>query len=377
MLEKGKISSFQLFSLVVSFIFGSSAIFETINLAGRDTWLSEIIGIMIGVCGVIIITYLAGKFPGLNLAEYSEKLFGRVLGTIINILYAFYFLFLYILILRNFGDLMTALVMPETSMWFFNLTFGLLVVYLVKNRIEIIGRSGELILPISIFISLTTSSLIYFSHKPNLGNLLPLMENGVKPILLGAIPVSTFPYLELIAFAMILPYVNVPEKNRKVMIFGVLFGGFIITQMLIQNISIFGEYIATLTFPRFFVVRLISVGEFLERIEAFVLAIWILSGLIKMGVSLYASVLIMAHSFRLSDYNFLVLPCTIISVVFSVIVYGNVFEMLNFSTNIYPVFAIPFQIIFPVMMVILAAIRFRKSKNKQSSNPNVSSKMTR
>ncbi len=53
-------------------------------------------------------------------------------------------------------------------------------------------------------------------------------------------------------------------------------------------------------------VRLVSIANFLERLESVVLMAWILGGFIKVGVFYYAAVLGRAQWLGLKDYRSLV-----------------------------------------------------------------------
>lgn len=76
----------------------------------------------------------------------------------------------------------------------------------------------------------------------------------------------------------------------------------------------------TLTFPFFSVVKIIDIGEFLERIEAFHMAIWILGGIIKVAFYYYLAVLGISQLLNLQDYKPIVLPFSTVIVPLSIIV---------------------------------------------------------
>lgn len=362
MIEKGKISAFQLFCLIVSFLLGSTTILQNINVAGRDTWISSGIALFFGIGGSLMFVYLVSKFPGKNLAEYSEMIFGRAAGTLINLLYVWYFLHLGALVLRNYAELLSGTVMPESKLWLFGVFFGIASAYLVKHKIESMGRLSEIALPITIAVSLLTTVLIAFSNVIDLQHLLPIMEHGIKPVLLGAVPIISFPYMEIVVLAMCIPYINNPKKTKFIVPAGVFLTGVILTMVSAETISIFGLFSGSLSFPRFFAVRLISIGQFINRIEAIMLIVWIMSGLIKIGVCLYASTLTIAHIFRLKDFGFLAIPMTALMVSLSILLYPDIFQMLDFAVNIYPIYAFPFQVILPFTMCVLAKIKFRKKQ---------------
>lgn len=359
-MENGKISSYQLFCLVTIFLTGSTTILQSVNIAGRDTWISSIIGVFAGMCLAILMTVLYFKHPGMTLIELLQFLFGRIIGKFVGGLYLFYFLHLASLVLRNYGDFLSGVVMQETPLWFFHVTLGAVVAYFVYQRLEVMARVSEIAFAAGMSISMFTSVFINMSGIAKAQNIFPVSGYSLQKVLQGAIPSASFPFLEIIVFMMIIPYLDKPRKARKVLTGGTLLAGAVLTIILIQDIMVFGEYMATLTFPRYSAVRMISVGRFVDRIEPGILVVWIMGGLIKIGVCLYAFVLGFAQLLGLSDYKFIVVPSTVILVVMSIQVYKNVFQMLNFATNIYPVYAFPFEVMIPVIMVCISFFKKKK-----------------
>lgn len=366
MLEEGKISSFQLFSLMTSFLIGSTVILQSINIAGRDSWISNILGIFCGVTLILVMTRLVKEYPGMTLIEYLQKIFGKALGKFIGVIYLFYFLILAALVVRNYTDLFATAIMPETPTWFLNATLALTVAYVIYQRIEVMGRLSELVIPVALTILMITSGLLNLSGIVHSQNLFPILDKGLGAVLLGTVPYASFPYLELILFSMVIPYVNNTSKVRTASLASIFVAGTLLTLVLMQDIAIFGEYMATLSFPRFSAIRLITVGDFVERIEPLVLALWIASSILKIGVCLYAFTLGLAQLFGLKDLNHLVFPSSILVIVLTATLFENNFQMLNFATNIYPVFAIPLQIGLPVIMLFLTIYRRKKEKRKGS-----------
>lgn len=357
--EKERLTPFQLFCMISSFMFGGTVILQNLTVAGRDTWLSTLLAIFGGVIVVLISTQLALVFPNLTLIEYSQVVFGKLLGKFIGALYLWYFMQLGALVLRDYGDLMTITVMQETPRWFFHITLALVVVYFVYSRIEVMGRVSEILLFFGVALGVLTSVLVGLSGVVEFKNLQPVLEHGIADVLKGAFVVAAFPYQEVIFFSMIFPYVNIPAKTRKVAVGAILFSGAFLFTILVQDIAVFGENMATIIFPRYTAVKMISVGNFIERIDPILLAIWIMFGLIEMGVCLYAFVLGLAQLSGLKDYRPLILPSSIIMIVLADLLSANTLEILEFAANTYPLYAFPLQVILPLLMLILGSIRKR------------------
>ena len=72
------------FFLVRAFYIGIT-LNNLINIAKQDSYVSIIIGFIIGFLPLIIIYYIFNYEPNLSLPKKNIKLFGNILGTIINI----------------------------------------------------------------------------------------------------------------------------------------------------------------------------------------------------------------------------------------------------------------------------------------------------
>ncbi len=359
--EKGKTTAFQFFCLVSVFLFGSTTIMMSLTAAGRDSWISMVLAGAGGMVLVLVITGLAVSFPGLTIIEYIPKIFGAFPGKLIGLLYLWYFLHLGSLVLRNYGELMSTVVMPETAPGVFHVSLAIVIAYLVYHRVEVMGRLSELVFPLSIGVTILTSLLIILSGVTDLRNILPVFEHGIKKVILGSITLAGFPYLETILFAMIFPYINSADKGKKAFLAAVIISWIALLMIMIQNITIFGDHIITLTFPRFYSIRLISIGNFIERIEPVILGVWIMGGVVKAGICLYAFGLGAAQVLGLKDFRSLILPAALIMAAMADLLFKNTFEMQRFAVDIYPFYAFPFQFALPLLMLVIARLRRRKS----------------
>lgn len=83
--------------------------------------------------------------------------------------------------------------------------------------IEVIGRTGEIFTPMVIILFLILTVAII--PQMEIVRMLPILEDGIKPVLRGSISISAYTFLEPVVFLMFLPYVN-QQKNNKSLITG-------------------------------------------------------------------------------------------------------------------------------------------------------------
>ena len=133
--------------------------------------------------------------------------------------------------------------------------------------------------------------------------------------------------------------------------------------LFLQNMLVLGDHMLNnVYFPTYTTTRVIRLGDFLERIETFFTITVILAGFVEFGVCLMAAAKGMAKFFNVSNYKNILFPVMLLATGLSALLYRNVMEMFDFM-DAYTWYALPFQILIPVVLWIVAEIRarFRKS----------------
>ena len=77
-MEKAKISTSQLFIVMILFQLSNSLLIPLAMRAGRDSWLAILIATAISIFLFFIYRALYLYYPSLLLTDYTEKLIGKV-----------------------------------------------------------------------------------------------------------------------------------------------------------------------------------------------------------------------------------------------------------------------------------------------------------
>lgn len=359
-IKEVKISSIQLSLLIIGFIFGSTAIMNPAAAAYQDAWLAYIIG-WIGGLFLIEIYILISKFhPEKTLIEILQKVFGKYIGGFLGLLYIGYFIHLAVLVLRNFTDFSVITLYPETPGIFIAVCFSIPVIYVLQNGFEILARFSELVVPlIPVLVIILFSVLI---PRYDINNLFPILERGLKPVLKSGFSVLTFPFGESVVLLMIFPLLVEKKQLTKNSYFALIFAGFILFSITIRDLMVLGPDILTKSlFPPIISTRLIP--NLNIRLDALIGVNLMIGGGIKGTICLYAAVKGISQLFNCKDYKQLVIPLVIIVIGLSVWIYDDVFDMAWWAINIYPIYAIPFQILIPLLILIFSWVQ-NKNQNK-------------
>lgn len=366
-----KISGRQFMILTTIFTIGSAILVIPSGMAfiaKQDAWIGALVGVGAGFFLVWIYNTMATLYPQKTLVEIIETLLGKWLGkTVSLLLIVTLFLSGPSSVLYDVGNFLSTQIMPETPVQSLNFLFVVIVIMGVRLGIETLARSAELLFPL--FILLYTSVVILVAPKFKIENVQPVFEAGIGPIWPAALSFISILFLPHIVLLMILPTVNRMEKARKAFFYGSMFGGLMISLIVVYSILILGpDLTARSLFPTYALARKISIGNFLQRIEAFIAVIWFISLYFRITIYLYAIVVGIAQIFNLKDYRPLILPLGMIMVIMSVIIYPNVPYQKTWDGTVWISYTLSIGLILPLLLLCLHGIRKLWSKKKTGDN---------
>ena len=288
------------FLLASAFIIIPSVI---IAEAKQDGWMVIVLATVTGIGIALLYTALGLRFPRQTLVQYAQLILGKIPGKTVGLLFMWFALHLGALVLRNFGDFMVITLMPETPRILFHVSIMLIVALALYGGIEVLCRFNGFVTPIFV-ISIVLLILLTVTIKDfDLNNLLPFLENGFIPVLKSSLIPISFPFGETVLFTMILPYINKPEEAKKNHVVAMIGAGILLTLITMAVLSVYGAGAANYLYSTYTLSRNISIAAIIERIEVIPVSVWILSGLIKIAVCLYAFVTGSAQILNLKDYR--------------------------------------------------------------------------
>lgn len=357
MLENGRIDWKQVAWLIIISRSVTFISLEALNSppANQQTWMVGPIALGFAMVMAIPFLILVKRFPRQTIIQYSETLLGP-LGKLIGVFYIWFFIHTSAITLRQLGGFFTTAIMPETPTLVFIISLALLAASAVRNGIEVIGRTGQVIGPAIFITFILIMALVAKDVNPKA--LLPLFDKGFSQLLYGGLlyaPRCT----EILVVAMAAPYLNLKQDINKATFTGFAVYFFFYTLVDAAVIGVFGvEEAKTLAFPFFSLTQIISIGDFLERVEVFYLIFWILSLLIKVTIFYYAAALGTAQILRLKDYKPLTFPLGTIIVILSVILFESHVELKEFTSyEIWTFYALPFIVFLPLALLLTELVR--------------------
>ncbi|RXZ01371.1 GerAB/ArcD/ProY family transporter [Fictibacillus sp. S7] len=366
-MEKAKITAYQLFALVLLFELGSALLVALGIEAKQDAWIVILLGMIGGLLIFFVFYRLYCFYPDCLPTEYFQKIMGKGLGKSVAFLYMLYSVYLAARVLRDFGAMLLTFAYIETPLFIANTLMILVIVYSVSKGIEVLARTGELFLVFIYFLAGSGVLLVLFSGVIDLHNLQPVLENGWKPIIKTTVRETIyFPFGELIVFTMIMPYLRDAKKIRNVGIIGVIVSGISLALVMVFNISILGVNLTERSqFPLLSTIQTIQVADFLERLDVYFVIALIVGGFFKVAMFIYAAVIGTANIFTVTPPSRLSYPIGLVVLILSMTMASSFPEHLKEGVSIVPLLLhLPFQIIFPVLLLGVAYWKNRKHKKQ-------------
>lgn len=332
--------------------------------AKRDIWLALIIGAALGLFTVFAACRLHQYFPKKTLIQYSEQLLGRFAGKLIGFIYIFFVIYLNSFILREYSESIISNFLSSTPLFIVMGSMVFVCSLGVRSGIEVLGRCAQIFMPVIVLLFLLILILLIPELEPL--NILPVMENGIIPPIKGSL-VAMIWFGEYILISSLLPFVSDPNKGLKNGMTSVLATLSAIVMVSLVILSLFGQLMGDYLFPVIVAARYISIADFVEHVEAIIMAIWVLGAFMKISLFYYVTVLETAQWFKLSDYRPLVFPLGLLLVIFCRWIFPNLQQLIESVGLAFTAFSVSIEIGLPVLLLISAFIfqKLRQNKGNQ------------
>lgn len=359
-MQKELITDKEAICLIIIFVIGSSLIIGVGGDSKNDAWIAAIVGIIMAIPILLVYARILSLFQGKDLFDILNLVLGKIVGKIVTVIYIWYAFHLGALVLHNYGEFINTVAMPETPMIVPMLCLGLTCVYAARLGVEVLGRITTYLLPILFFILIVVQVMAI--PQLNFSNLKPILGNGLGPVLKGAFSTFSFPFAETVLFMGLFSSLKMNKSPYRVYFWGIFIASLVIIITTIRNITVLGNMLGSFYFPSYEAVSMISIGDFLQRIEVTVSVVFIFAVFTKTSICLLAASKGIEKLFNLKDYRSIVIQTGLLMIYFSYFIYDNSMQMKDWAFKVYPYYAFPVQVILPVIIWIFAEIKVKKMK---------------
>lgn len=353
-----KINAKQAICVLTMFTLGSTLLYSGGDI-NQDIWLAVLIGAMMFFPMLLVYARLVSLHPGKNLYEIIMELFGKIFGRIVVILYILYAIYYGAMLMRYFSEFMQVSSLIETPQVVLFILMFLIALWTMKCGVLTLGRWAKYVLPLaitSIFITILIG-LKYMNFK----NILPVAATAFPDLMNNSFSFFALPFADSVLFLTMFDSVKTEESPYKIYILGTLISAAIIIAVKLRNIFILGiPSLQMYYFTSYTAVSVISLGEFVTRIEVLIGMVFAVDMYVKFCVCYYAVSSGLGNTFKIA-YKNLAVPAGLLIMSMACILFENMLEMYLWS-SVYKYFAFPFQVMIPLLMFAVAEIKNHRKK---------------
>ena len=319
-------------------------------LGDGAAWIIVLLAGIYSLVAYYFIYALLKRYPSFNIIEISRKVTGNIFGIIFGVVIFLFFLVITSMYLRQFSESYLLAILPRTPISIITIFFLCLLSYGSLLGIETLTRVAWLYGPY--LLAALVIILIFSLPQASFHFLTPVLGPGPIPLLLNSI-IHISVFSEILLLSIFAPMIHQQEKVFRVGLYSLLVATLINTGITALATAVF-NYAATkkLVFPIFQLTRLISLTEFVQRVEAgFVFLCFFWAG-IQLGGLFYGTLASFAQTFKIKNYRPLIPAMGILVFALSIIptsmtqaVDLNSYSTHNFLINSYyalVAFGIPF-----------------------------------
>lgn len=358
-----KISMRQACMIVIGMIFSPAVRLFSAYISGKGNqsgWLGPLIAGAITIGFLFVLWFLAKG--GKNYTDHLQYSFGKAGSKIVMVLYLIWGTFLIALHLRYYSERMVSTVYADMSMDIFVLVMAGICVYVLSKGLATLGRMSEIVLPIILIV--TAALLLLLTRDISAEMLLPIVEP--KSIFHASFcSLASFGYVTfLLFFTDDIRSTAHFKRNGAISVFIVTIFS---VWMFVAVIGSFGPYlIEKLSYPFLSVVKQISIGEFIQHIEAFIITLWILSDFLLVAFMGAAMLKVFGALIEEKETKEFVFPYFALCAALVPIVGRNNYELERLSENVFVLLNILLLFGLPLVLLVIEKIK-DAAKQKKSA----------
>ncbi|MFC5703093.1 endospore germination permease [Cohnella faecalis] len=363
-----RISWAQLLCLVVLFQIGSTPLDLLAKGAGHDAWISVLVGMACGLLLLLLVFLPLHRLqPDGTLVDMLLRHFGKAIGGLVAAAYVVFFAYRALRNVRDFGELLNMNLYSETPLAVTMLVLTATAAFTVYKGIEVLGRMVEVLVPWTIVGYLFLFALIIGTGLLDFNRLLPLLEEGWKPVWSAVPGVISLPFSEMVLFLM---FWNHAGRSYSAIVkwstLGFVVNGLFITITNSVILAGLGPMAETAELPFLQLTNRIMIGGLFERMDPVISLLLFTGVFVKITAYYLGAVCALSRLFNKKERLFL-LPVGL-AIYAGSFLFHSYMEEVRVGAGINAMLHFPiFQIVIPV--VLLAWIGIKLSLRRLGSRP--------
>lgn len=329
----------------------------TAKYAKQAGWLAPVVSFGIVFLLVIVLDRIYKKYhdEDVSLMDIMYDIFGKYAGKIVVAAYILFLTALIAFYARFYSERLVSTIVKDIDIRVFLIVIFVLAAIVMRSELVVVARMCEIIFYVLLFIF--TLIIIFAIPNVDLKNITPISYNDILPITRASL--ATTNIWILITLIYIFSDKFWDKKNIKKMTMATnIFHLCVTPPLIITSIGAFGyALVERLPFPYLVTIKQISLFHTLERLEPYIVALWVASDFIIVLLFSYMLLHMLKSLFNLHEVKQMINIYLLFVYFFSLYIARTKFE-LDYFTN---VVEIPLKILFcfiiPVLILLVGKIR--------------------
>ena len=362
MTDLEKIGKFETIFLVITVIFNNLILNVPsiiISKTGTGSWINIIYITLLTLFFILFICEFYKPFSKSDIIDIAEFLGGKFLKNIMSILYIVLFIMTASISLRLFANSLRLIYFDSTPLIILFLFFLIPVAIVSKLGLRAVSGVNTIIIIVSIitfFVYFFAASGFFVFQR-----LFPIMGYGTRVTFINSITnIFSFNIVGYLYFLK--PFLKHEQDFNKLSILSIIiYGIFLLLSILalIMSFSFITHINETLSV--FIVTRLISFGNFFQRVDALITFVWILIILSFLSFNVFITSYIIKKNTKLKlDFN---IPIVII-VFFCALSFKNIATAKGFTEGFAKFYYVFLIFVLSFIVLLLAFIKRRHNEKK-------------
>lgn len=332
-------------------------------LSGNAAWLQCLFVSLIFLLIYVVSITLYEKIGKINIIEACKKIGGKPLKIIVGLVISIILFSNISITTRAFPESIKIVLLPLTPVKIISLVFLSVSAIGAYIGIYSVSRIHSLFIPI-VGILMILFALLLIPYA-DINNLFPILGTGTQNIFLyGIESISIFG--DLIVLFILMPFFENFNMIKKTGRSAVIISGIVSTVIVLLYNLIYSYPASTeFLFPVYNMSRIIRIGDFFQRLEAFFEFIWSISILLYSSIYIFTICYLWKEIFDLKYYKQLIFPVTVIMGSLSFIP-SSMVDLLLIG-ELVSKFSMPISFLIPIIISIFYRIKNKKLSIKKDS----------
>jgi len=336
----------------------------TASLAGRAAWLSPLPAYAVMVAHVFMTSHIMGsRGEGEGFGEIILRTLGPALGRAVLALFAIWLAFYSGFLLRSSSERFVTTIFTRTRPWIFTLVMFAAVLMGGMGRVSPLGRLAELFRAIFAVVFIIVLAL----DLPNvsLEELFPVTGGDVGGILRAAVA-----GLDVAGIAVYFTFLEGHTQKQRgrsavfIMNFALL--TLLVMAMIGVVVASFGPQLASkFSLPFFVMIKDIHILDSFQRVEAVVIALWVVSDFVLISALLMITGKLARLVTRRGRREFHSLACAAAALAVGLSLSPSGIGLERWSEFIVPIINLSFVFVFIPIIYIVWLVKKRKKVEKK------------